>query len=135
MKNIFDLNYLFSVQPGSANLGFWHPVMMIATAAIVASIFAFFISRYYKADGLRRHLWQRYMAWGLTFGVVVLVLAFFRLQNAFLLSMRAFIFIWLAFSALWLIRIIMFHMWKYPKKLRARDEKAFFDKYLPHKKR
>ncbi len=135
MNKLFDLNYLFSVQPGSYNSVFWQPVMMVSMAAIIFSMVAFFISRRYPHDGLRRHLWQRYMAWGLTFGLVSLILAFFRLQNAYLLSMRALIFVWVALSALWILRIAVFHMWKYPKRLRARDEKAFFEQYLPHKKK
>jgi hypothetical protein len=135
MQKLFSPDYLFSVLPGDPNIGFWRIVMTCAVVAIIFSLLAFFIAQKKKNDGLRASLWQRYAAWGLTFGSVSLVLAFFRLQNAYLLSMRVLIFIWLAFSALWLLRIAIFHVWKFPKKLRARDEKAFFDQYLPHKKK
>lgn len=135
MKKIFDLSYIFSMQPGSANLGFWKLLTTLCVILIVCSILSFLIARRYKDDGLRRHLWQRYAAWALTFSLVALVFAFFRLQNAYLLSMRAFIFGWILVCGIWLIRIVMFHVWKFPKKLRARDEKAFFEKYLPHKKK
>lgn len=135
MNNLLDTNYLFSTLPGDPNLGFWQPILVISCVLIVSGTICFFIARKFKEDGLRRHLAQRYGTWALTFAAVALLLAFFRFQNAYLLSMRALIFVWIAFCAVWVIRIIVYHIWKLPKKLRARDEKAFFEKYLPHKKK
>jgi len=85
-------------------------------------------------DGIKKKLWYKWSVWGYFVGPVILLLAFFRIQNAYFLSMRALIFAWLLFSLIWLLWILRHWIIKVPKKMKAREERRKMEQYLPHKK-
>ena len=134
MNKLFDLQYLFNLTPGDPNLLFWRILFLVAGLIIVLSIASTIFVKQPKKDNLRYRLWFRMAAWGYTTAGIIFLLGFFRFQNAYLLSMRALIFLWLAGSGIWLLFIIKYWIMDLPRKLRKREEHMARRQYFPSKK-
>lgn len=132
MNNFFS--YVFASLPGTPNLLFWRYTLVVFAATFVFGIITAFLARAHAKDSLKRKLWMKYTAWGLTIGPVAYILAFFRFQNAFFLSMRLWIFGWIGISVLWLLFILRYTIFVWPKRLSARERERAFTQYLPQKK-
>jgi hypothetical protein len=134
MKNLLSVNYYFSTLPGLPNLLFWNCVMAGAALVIAFGIVSLFMARRWRNDGIRRRVWRRFMVWSFTIGPVCYIWAFFRYQNALFLSMRFWIFAWLALALAWLLWILKIRLVNVPRRIRAREEKDEYTKYLPQRK-
>jgi len=134
MEKILDPSYLFNLVPGAPNLFIWKIFIGIAIASIIIGIIATVLARRTRKDNLRFKPWYRLSIWGYVSGLLILVLAFFRFQNAFFLGMRLWIFTWLLGMLIWLGFIIKYWIKDLPKKIQARKEDALFKQYLPRKK-
>jgi hypothetical protein len=134
MNKLFDLQYLFDVTPGDANLLFWRALFLVAGLIIALSITATIFTKQTKKDNLRYRLWFRMATWGYTTSGIILLLGFFRMQNAYMLSMRALIFSWLIGSGIWLLFILKYWILDLPRKLREREEHIAHRQYFPSKK-
>lgn len=134
MNQLLNLSYWFNVLPGDARLPFWRIIIATGVLCVIIGVFAVFIMRKYKKDGLRYRLWAKWASWGFTSGLVFFLLAFFRLQNAYFLSMRLWIFLWIAFVVVWVLWIIRYMLIVVPRRLKARNEVDEFKKYLPGKR-
>ena len=133
MSQLLDSQYWFALWPGDANLPFWRVIIIIASLQIIAAIVIHLMARR-RADTIdRRWLW-RLRNWASASGIIFLVLAFFRLQNAYFLSMRFFVFGWIAASGLWLLWLIKILLRDLPRRRKSLAERETFQKYLPVKK-
>lgn len=131
MNKLASFRYWFEAIPGEPNLLFWKIVFAGAGAALVLGIVGAVLTRRYKSDGIRRKVWYKLSVWGFSFSLVVAVLGFFRFQNAYLLSMRFFIFAWLAVCAVWLLWIVRYIVLVAPRRRKERAERQAFEQYLP----
>lgn len=133
MKQLLEFSYWFELWPGNLNLPFWRAVIVGAGGELVIAVVASVMMRRAK-DPLAKKVWRRFGTWGYTTGIISLLLAFFRFQNAYFLSMRFFIFAWLAATLVWLLIIVKFIIRDMPRRRKAMADRAEFSKYLPTKK-
>lgn len=134
MKKIFDIAYWFEAVPGSPDLRFWRMVLIGAAILMVMGIIAVVMMRVFHADGVRRRLWVKISVWSFTVALVAFLLWFFRVQHAYVLSMRFLILLWLLISGVWALMLLRFALFIVPRRLRERQTKSTFTQYLPHKK-
>jgi len=131
MSNLRNLRYWFEAVPGEPNLLFWKIVFSLAGLVVIGAVVAVFMARRHKHDGIRHKIWYKFSVWGFSAGLVSLLLGFFRFQNAYLLSMRLWIFAWIAIAVVWFLWILRYVILVAPKRLKEREEKRAYGQYLP----
>ena len=133
MQKLWDWSYWFERIPGAPDVRLWRVLFGVAAVLVIFSIIAALIARA-SSDGLTRKFWRKISVWGLSVGPVIALLGFFRYQNAFILSMRFLIALWLLIALLWALSILKFRIFVVPKRIAERIKQEEFNKYLPHKK-
>jgi len=134
MDRLLNIGYWFEPLPGSPNLLFWRIMIGIAILSIILAIVAVIFIRRYKKDGVRRRLWVKISTWGFTMGPIFLILAFFRFQNAYFLSMRSIVALWILGTVVWLFFIVKYIVLVLPRRLEKQQEQATFNRYIPRSK-
>ncbi len=125
------LTYLFDVYAGDPNWLFWRWTMVTGGLMLAIAIATYFIR---SKDNFVIRLIQRLRLWGWVSGLIIFLLASFRLQNLYWLSMRFWIFAWLTFIALWLLKIGWWWFHSVPKARLKRQENQKYQQYLPSRK-
>ena|SRR3989344_7467497 len=134
MNALLQLRYWFEPLPGSPNLLFWRTMIGIAILCIMTGVVAIIFIRRHRDNGIRKKLWFKISTWAFTIGPLVLVLAFFRFQNAYFLSMRLLVAIAAFGAALWAAMIFKYGIRDLPRRLKAQREEEAFRSYLPQRK-
>lgn len=134
MNRVLEISYWLNPLPGSPNLLFWRLMIGIAIAFIIFAIVAILLKRRYKQDGARRRLWIKISTWGFTMSPILLLLAFFRFQNAYFLSMRSLVALWMLGTVVWFFFIVKYMVHVLPRRLEKQQQEATFNRYLPRSK-
>jgi len=133
MEKLWHWSYWFEKIPGAPDVRFWRVLFGVAIILVIFSVIAALIARA-SSDGLAGKFWRKISVWGLSIGPVIALLGFFRYQNAFILSMRFLIALWLLIALSWALSILRFRIFVVPKRIAERIKQEEFNKYLPHKK-
>ena len=125
-------SYLFTTYPGNPEQTFWYIVGGLILAHIVLGVLAIWLSR--TNDGYQRKLGAKLLRWSIISLIVTLVLASFRYQNIYALSMRVFLIAWLAIALAWLVSIGLWWLRSVPAARQRKQERQEYDRYLPKRR-
>ncbi len=134
MNKLFTASYYFEQAPGLPNLLAWRVIMIGSGVLIVVGVLCLVMARRWKNDGIRRHMWQRFAGWSLTIAPIFYLLAFFRYQHAYFLSMRLWLAAWILLAVVWVLWLIKIRLVNIPRRIKAREAKDEYSKYLPQRK-
>jgi len=81
-----------------------------------------------------KKLLSKIQVWGWSFGLVGLLLAYFREVRALFLGSRIYMLLWLVIGFVWLIFIIKYWKRDIPKKQETIKSEAEYNKWLPKSK-
>ena len=130
------LHWSYLWQP-YAPIGFSWPMRILLLVLFVGSIIlAIWSHRQIKnLQGPKKTLAKKIRAWGISTGLVGLILVFFREVQALYLGSRLFLLGWILFMLAWLITIIIYWRKDLPQKQAAIKAQAEFNKWLPQSKK
>ena len=110
--------------------------LIIAGSSILVTILMWLIfSRIEKKFQIYENIKFRLFYFFLFFGIISVILIFFRIEGVPFFSSRLFVLIFLFGFLIWLI-LILFYLWqKFPKELAKYQDKIRKERYLPQPKR
>lgn len=132
MSNFFKFSFWFDVYPLTFTTAILWGLLGLCLAAVIISI----IVRYYKSkkltlSRLAGKALSKFCNWLLSFGLVGLLLTFFKQQRAPYLGMRVWLLLWAVAWLIWLAFIIKYVLITIPKIKKETEKKQEFEKYLP----
>jgi flagellar biogenesis protein FliO len=118
-------------------IGFSWPIRILLLIFFVGSIcLAIWFHRKIKnSQGPKKTLAKKIRAWGITTGLIGLLLMSFREIQAVYLGSRLFLLVWLIIITAWLVSIFIYRYKDLPKKQAALEAQAEFNKWLPQNKK
>lgn len=132
MSNFLKSSFWFDrpVLPFNANI-LWL-IFIICLLAIAAGIVSTYLRRKkLKNNKLALKTWKKLGQWLYSFGVVGLILIFFKQQMTPYLGMRFWFVLWLLAWLIWLIFIVKYIVIEIPIIKREQIKKQELEKYLP----
>lgn len=129
VKNLFYYSYWFS-QPNLASKGVELLYLVILLAMVLGGIVALIVRRQTVMPAMQ-NLLNRYASCGITMGLAGLLLFYFRQQHVFFLGWRFWFLLWFVILAIWLYRLISYHVKRIPFIKAAHAERVAKEKYFP----
>ncbi len=129
LKNLFYFSYWFS-QPNLTSKSVETLYLVILLALVLAGIVALIVRRKSVMPAMQ-NLLSRYASCGITMGLVGLMLFYFRQQHVHFLGWRFWFLLWFVLLAIWLYRLISYHVRRIPLIKAAHEQRVAKEKYLP----
>ena len=131
MIRLLQPSFWFDAYP----LPFNQPAFWVFTGVFLAGIALGFILYYLQAkklgDKLLLKAFRKFTNFGFSFGMVGLILVFFKHQRVPYLGMRIWLTLWLLACLGWLIFILKYALLDLPKLKKEKERQKEFEKYLP----
>src|SRR3989344_1029493 len=121
MQKFLDMGYWFESAPGDLDLRFWRIMLIGAGVLMLTGISASLMAWRYRDDGVRRRMQSKIAAWAFTIAPLVVMLWFFRVQHAYVLSMRFLVLVLAFTAAVWAFFIVRFALIVFPRRLKERE--------------
>lgn len=130
MNQLLSTSFWFDVRPlPFATLYLWIFIGILAAAIIFG--FACVYIRAKKSGPLAWKVWSKLVHWAFSFGLVGLILVFFKEERIIYLGMRVWLILWGLISLLWLGFVLKFILVETPKIKEEKRRKEEIKKYLP----
>ncbi|MDP2586239.1 MAG: hypothetical protein Q8P32_00490 [Candidatus Komeilibacteria bacterium] len=131
MSQFLQLSFWFDKYP----LPFFALAMWVALGVLIAAVAFGAWSKWQSnkngLDKLTKIVWQKLGSLFLSFGIVGLILMFFKQQRVPYLGMRFWLALWLVICLVWLAFILKFIFKEIPRIKEERKKQAEIKKYLP----
>lgn len=131
MGNFLKLSFWFDVYPLPFEGLFLWLALGLSLLAAVLGILAISLRKWFALNKIKREIWSRFSHLSLTFGLVSLVLIFFKQQRAPYLGMRFWSGLLLLTCLVWFFFILKYIFIKAPKIREEKKKLEELRKYLP----
>jgi len=132
MNKFFDLNFWFDIRPSIfTGYSIWLFLGLALVGIILGFIALYLQKKYRQTDKISMKIWKKLSNLGFSFGIVELILMFFKQQRAPYLGMRIWLFLWIIISLVWLVFILKYIFKTVPQLRAEKQRQADLKKYLP----
>ena len=130
MNQLLSASFWFDVRPlPFARVPLWIALGLFVAAVIFA--IACVIIRNKKTGPLAWKVWSKLLHWAFSFGLVGLLLTFFKEERIVYLGMRLWMILWAAICLVWLGFVLKFVLVETPKIKEEKRKQEEIKKYLP----
>ncbi|HLD28585.1 MAG TPA: hypothetical protein VJB67_03140 [Patescibacteria group bacterium] len=131
--NFFRPSRLFSLRPAIDINTIYFLLAIFAIMVIIAILIKFF-QKLKKPERLIGDLYGKYFSFLLIFGLLGVLMIWFRYERVYILSARFWLLVWGISALIYLYFILRYQFKIIPRAKKNLEQKKLFNKYLPKKR-
>lgn len=133
MLRFFSPQYYFDLSPSVSGTAL-KVMLVIFACMVIAGIVVKVYEKLKTLHPAEEKLLGKYFSMLVVMGFVGILIAWFRYEGAYFLSMRFWLLVWLVGIIIWLMNILQFQLKVVPEAKKQTEQKKIFTKYLPKRK-
>jgi len=131
MNRFLDPSFWFDARPWAFQATAYKITIAVFLVSIILGIICLFFQKKYSSDKIILKVWVKLTHLTFSFGLVGLILTFFKKQKAPFLGMRFWFLAWAIICLVWFIYILKYLFIEIPKLREEKRKKEELRKYIP----
>ena len=134
LTKLANLSYLIDQRPAPDSTLVLVLAILFALAIIGSGLLWFSLFRRERQYPILARVRERTVRFLFASGFVGLILVFFRWQGIPYFASRIWLLLWIVVTIVWLVRLLMYLLKKFPKERKIENNRMLKERYLPKSK-